>query len=31
MKIGIVTIYDAYNYGSFLQAFARKQSVNPVS
>lgn len=22
MKIGIVTIYDAYNYGSFLQAFA---------
>ena len=22
MKIGIVTIYDAYNYGSYLQAYA---------
>jgi hypothetical protein len=22
MKIGIVTLYDAFNYGSFLQAFA---------
>ena len=25
MKIGIVTIYDAYNYGSFLQAFALQE------
>lgn len=25
MNIGIVTIYDAYNYGSFLQAFAMQE------
>lgn len=25
MKIGIVTIYEAYNYGSFLQAFAMQE------
>lgn len=25
MRIGIITIYDAYNYGSFLQAFAMQE------
>lgn len=25
MKVGIVTIFDAYNYGSFLQAFAMQR------
>ena len=25
MKIGIVTVYDGLNYGSFLQAYAMKR------
>lgn len=25
MKIGVITIFDAYNYGSFLQAFAMQE------
>lgn len=27
MDIGIITIYDAYNYGSFLQAFAMQEFI----
>lgn len=31
MRIGIITVYDAVNYGSFLQAFALKETVKRIS